>query len=324
MVFHGAGRGLRLEERAIPAPGPGEVLLRVRACAVCRTDLHLVDGELPQAAPPVVPGHQIVGEVAVLGPGVTVPARGARVGVSWVGRTCGYCELCRSERENLCRSARFTGCNVDGGFAEYARADARWVFALPDAFDDAHAAPLLCAGPIGWRALRLAGEGARVGLYGFGAAGHLLAQVLRHQRREAYAFTRPGDEAAQQFARSLGVRWAGGSDEAPPEALDAAILFAPVGALVPVALRHVAPGGTVVCGGIHMSDVPAFPYSLLWEERVLRSVANLTRRDAEELLALAPRVPLESRVHTYRLEELPRALEDLRGGAFTGSAVVVL
>jgi propanol-preferring alcohol dehydrogenase len=309
----------------LPAPRPlaGQVLLRVKACAVCRTDLHIVDGELPDAKLPLVPGHEIVGEVVERGDGVAEFAVGDRVGVPWLGWTCGVCEFCRSGRENLCDRARFTGYHIDGGYAEFAVADARYCFALPPGRGDVAAAPLLCAGLIGYRSLRLAGDGERLGLYGFGAAAHIVAQVARHQGRRVFAFTRPGDAAAQQFARSLGAAWAGGSDVAPPEPLDAALIFAPVGALVPAALAATRKGGTVVCGGIHMSDIPAFPYRLLWEERVLRSVANLTRRDAAEFLALAPQAGIETATRTYPLAEANRALADLRRGALDGAAVLV-
>jgi alcohol dehydrogenase, propanol-preferring len=347
MVFEEVGRPLRAVERPIPEPAPGQLLLKVRACGVCRTDLHLLDGEVPIASPPRILGHQIVGTVEGRGadaeerttgagergggvgePGAdtegarTPAAGGRRVGVPWLGWTCGVCAYCRSGRENLCPRARFTGRDLDGGMAEYAVADERFCFDLPPGYPDEQAAPLLCAGLIGFRALRLCGDARTLGLYGFGAAAHLLAQVARWQGRRVFAFTRPRDLAAQTFARELGAVWAGGSDEPPPEPLDAAILFAPVGALVPLALRAVAPGGVVVCGGIHMSDLPAFPYSTLWEERVLRSVANLTRLDAEEFLALAPQVPVRTQVTVYPLEEANRALADLRGGRFVGAGVL--
>lgn len=313
MVFEGVGRPLRLDERPVPEPAPGQLLLRVEACGVCRTDLHLLDGEVPIAAPPRVLGHQIVG--------VDVQS-GRRVGVPWLGWTCGACKYCRGGRENLCEHARFTGCDIDGGMAEYAIADARFCFPIPGAYPAVQAAPLLCAGLIGYRALRLCGDAARVGLYGFGAAAHILAQVARRQGRRVFAFVRPGDDAARAFARGLGAEWAGGSDERPPEELDAAIIFAPDGGLVPLALRALAPGGTLVLGGIHMSAIPSLPYDLLWHERSIRSVANLTRRDGEEFLALAPRVPVRTEVHTYPLAEAGRALEDLRAGRFTGAAVL--
>jgi propanol-preferring alcohol dehydrogenase len=281
-----------------------------------------VDGELPRSKLPLVPGHEIAGAVAAAGEGVTGFALGDRVGVPWLGATCGRCRYCRSGRENLCPEARFTGYDLDGGYAEYAVADARFCFPLPAGYPDAQAAPLLCAGLIGYRALTLAGDAGRLGLYGFGAAAHLVAQVARHQGRRLFAFTRPGDAAGRRFARDLGAEWAGASTEAPPEPLDAAIIFAPVGALVPAALRAVAPGGTVVCAGIHMSDVPAFPYALLWGERVVRSVANLTRRDGEAFLALAPRVPVRARVETFPLEGANDALDRLRAGRLTGAAVL--
>jgi alcohol dehydrogenase, propanol-preferring len=314
MVFEGVGRPLREVARPVPEPGAGELLLEVHACGVCRTDLHLLDGEVAIAAPPRILGHQIVATVAG-----EVPRR---VGVPWLAWTCGRCDYCRSERENLCSHARFTGRDVDGGMAQFTVADERFCFAIPDGYPDEQAAPLLCAGLIGYRALRMCGEARRLGLYGFGAAAHILAQVATWQGREVFAFTRDGDEDAQRFARELGASWAGSSVQAPPEELEAAIVFAPDGALVPLALRAVAPGGTVVCGGIHMSDIPAFPYSDLWQERSVRSVANLTRRDAEEFLALAPRVPVRTTVTTYPLERANEALADLRAGAFSGAAVL--
>jgi propanol-preferring alcohol dehydrogenase len=315
---------LVLEERPVPAPGPGEILVRVRACGVCRTDLHIADGELPEPKLPLVLGHQVVGVVVEAGREVQGLRVGDRVGIPWLGWTCGECGYCRRGLENLCRRAQFTGYHRDGGFAEYAVADARYAFPLPEGYDDLHAAPLLCAGLIGYRCLRVAGEGERLGLYGFGAAAHLIAQVAAYQGRRVFAFTRPGDVEAQAFARELGAVWAGGSDELPPEPLDAAVVLAPVGALVVQALRATAPAGVVVCGGIHMSDIPSFPYRLLWEERVVRSVANLTRKDAEEFLALAPRVPVRVRATPYPLEDAQRALEDLRAGRVVGSAVLVV
>jgi len=315
---------LVLEERPVPAPGPGEVLVRVRACGVCRTDLHIADGELPEPKLPLVLGHQVVGVVVEAGREVQGLRVGDRVGIPWLGWTCGECGYCRRGLENLCRRAQFTGYHRDGGFAEYAVADARYAFPLPEGYDDLHAAPLLCAGLIGYRCLRVAGEGERLGLYGFGAAAHLIAQVAAYQGRRVFAFTRPGDVEAQAFARELGAVWAGGSDELPPEPLDAAVVLAPVGALVVQALRATAPAGVVVCGGIHMSDIPSFPYRLLWEERVVRSVANLTRKDAEEFLALAARVPVRVRATPYPLEDAQRALEDLRAGRVVGSAVLVV
>jgi propanol-preferring alcohol dehydrogenase len=307
-----------------PRPGPEQVLLRVRACGVCRTDLHVVDGELTEPKLPLVPGHEIVGTVVEKGERVDRFTVGQRVGVPWLGWTCGTCPYCRSGRENLCDRARFTGYQIDGGYAEYTLADQRYAFALPADYGDAEAAPLLCAGLIGYRSLVLAGDGRRLGLYGFGAAAHIIAQVARHQGREIYAFTRPGDTQAQHFARDLGAVWAGDSDQPPPQALDAAILFAPVGALVPQALRAVVKGGMVVCAGIHMSDIPAFPYHLLWGERTVRSVANLTRRDGEEFLALAPRVPVRTAVHTFPLAQANEALERLRSGQIQGAAVLLL
>ncbi len=315
---------LVVEERPVPSPGPGEVRVRVKACAVCRTDLHIADGELPEPKLPLVLGHQVVGVVEGRGPGVEHLREGQRVGVPWLGWTCGQCGYCRRGLENLCRRAQFTGYHRDGGFAEYTVADARYTFPLPEGYDDVHAAPLLCAGLIGYRCLRMAGEAERLGLYGFGAAAHLIAQVAAVQGRRVFAFTRPGDVEAQAFARELGVAWAGGSDQLPPEPLDAAIVLAPVGELVVQALRATAPAGVVVCGGIHMTDVPSFPYRLLWEERVIRSVANLTRQDAQEFLALAARAPLRVRATPYPLGSTGQALEDLRAGRVVGSAVVVV
>jgi len=313
-VFDAPGQPLRAAEIAEPEAGPGQLLLEVRACGVCRTDLHLLDGEVPIAEPPRVLGHQIV---------ATVVGDGGRVGVPWLGWTCGECVYCLSGRENLCPRARFTGRDIDGGYAEYAVADERFCFPIPSSYPDEQAAPLLCAGLIGYRALTMCGNAQRIGFYGFGAAAHILTQVAIADGREVFAFTRAGDDAAQRFARELGAVWAGSSEERPPEQLDAAIIFAPVGALVPAALAAVAPGGTVVCGGIHMSDIPSFPYELLWGERTVRSVANLTRADGEALLALAPRVPVETAVSTYPLEAVDDALADLRAGRFVGAAVIV-
>jgi len=323
MVLDAPGRPLVEKELSAPRPGPGQVRLRVSACGVCRTDLHIVDGELPGAKLPLVLGHQIVGTVVEVGGGVSALAPGDRVGVPWLGWTCGQCRYCLSGRENLCERALFTGHGIDGGFAEACVADARFCFPIPEGFADLEAAPLLCAGLIGYRALRMAGEAEAIGFYGFGAAAHILIQVAVHQGRRIAAFTRPGDRAAQDFARALGAGWAGGSNESPPEPLDAAILFAPVGTLVPAALRATRRGGVVVCAGIHMSDIPSFPYALLWGERVVRSVANLTRRDGEEFLALAPRVPVRTEPHPYPLERANEALDDLRAGRFTGAAVIL-
>jgi propanol-preferring alcohol dehydrogenase len=324
MVLPAPRQPLRLETLPRPTPGLGHVLIRVHACGVCRTDLHLVDGELPDPKLPVIPGHEIVGTVIERGAGVTEHAIGARVGVPWLGSACGHCRYCVGDRENLCAQARFTGYQLDGGYAEYALADARYCFALPDRYSDVEAAPLLCAGLIGYRAYRLAGEGRTLGIYGFGAAAHLIAQVAVAQGRKVFAFTRPGDAASQAFAKRLGAVWAGGSDEATPEPLDAALIFAPVGALVPAALAAVARGGTVVCAGIHMSDVPSFRYSLLWGERCLRSVANLTRRDAREFLALAEKIPVEVHAHVYALAAANTALADLRAGRIDGAAVLTI
>jgi propanol-preferring alcohol dehydrogenase len=323
MLFEHAGRPLRLADLPIPAPDAGQVLLRVRACAVCRTDLHVVDGELTEPGLPLVPGHEIVGIVERRGKDVARFQIGERVGVPWLGWTCGQCSYCRSGRENLCASAKFTGYTLDGGYAEYTLADQRYCFSLPECYSDAEAAPLLCAGLIGYRSLVKAGEANRVGIYGFGAAAHIVAQVARYQRREIYAFTRPGDAEAQRFALSLGATWAGASNETPPQRLDAAIIFAPAGELVPQALRTLSKGGMVVCGGIHMSDIPTFPYSILWEERSICSVANLTRRDGEEFMALAPKVPVRTEVQTFSLEEANEALARLREGRIHGAAVLV-
>jgi propanol-preferring alcohol dehydrogenase len=322
MLLDAPHRPLRAADIPRPEPGPGQVLVAVRACGVCRTDLHVADGELPNPKLPIILGHEIVGTVAAAGPGVTHFAVGRRVGVPWLGWTCGACAFCRSGRENLCDRARFTGYQLDGGYAEYAVADARYVFPLPDGYSDLEAAPLLCAGLIGYRSLVAAGGGERLGLYGFGAAAHIVAQVARHQGRRVFAFTRPGDAAAQAFARALGAEWAGDSGTAPPEPLDAAIIFAPVGALIPAALRAVDRGGTVVCAGIHMSDIPAFPYELLWRERVVRSVANLTRKDGEEFLALAPEIPVRTKIEPYPLERANEVLENLRAGRVRGAAVL--
>ncbi len=318
------GRGhVDLVETETPAPGPAQVLVKVLCCGVCRTDLHVVDGELPDPRLPVVPGHEIVGRIEGIGRDVTGLAPGMRVGIPWLGGSCGVCAFCRTDRENLCPDGRYTGYQIDGGYAEYAVADASFCFPLPGGYDDVHAAPLLCAGLIGYRALRMAGDGRRVGIYGFGAAAHIIAQVARHQGRDVFAFVTPGDHQAIRFSTEVGVTWAGFSNEPPPHPLDCAIVFAPVGRLVPEALSRVVPGGVVVCAGIHMSDIPSFPYRLLWEERVLRSVANLTRRDAREFLAVAGDIPLTTHVQTYDLAEANRALSDLRSGRLSGAAVLV-
>ena len=323
MILRRQGEALAPVDLPEPVAGAGEVLLRVRACGVCRTDLHILDGDLPAPALPLVPGHQIVGEVVACGPGVVGLAPGDRVGVPWLGGSCGECRFCAAGRENLCEGAVYTGYGRQGGFAESCTADARYCFPLPDGYADEQVAPLLCAGLIGWRAWRMCGEARRVGFYGFGAAAHILTQVARWQGREVYAFVRRGDAAAAEFALSLGAVWAGPSDEPGPVPLDAAILFAPAGELVPAALRAVDRGGVVVCAGIHMTDIPTFPYADLWQERTLRSVANLTRRDGEEFLALAPRVPVRTTVSVYPLERANEALADLRAGRFSGAAVVV-
>jgi propanol-preferring alcohol dehydrogenase len=323
MVLEEPRRPLVMRERPLPEPAADEIVVEIAACGVCRTDLHVVDGELPNPKLPVVPGHEIVGRIAAMGEGVTGLAIGQRIGVPWLGHTCGVCPYCRAARENLCDRPLFTGYTRDGGYATHAVADARYAFPLPERMDDAGVAPLLCAGLIGWRSYRMAGEGRALGLYGFGAAAHILAQVAAWQGRRVHAFTRAGDTAAQAFARSLGAVWAGGSDEMPPEPLDAAIIFAPVGALVPAALKAVKKGGRVVCGGIHMSDIPSFPYRLLWEERHVVSVANLTREDAREFLSLAPQAGLRTEVTRYPLDRANAALADLREGRLQGAAVLI-
>jgi propanol-preferring alcohol dehydrogenase len=323
MVLEAIGTPLVLKERETPTPREGEVLVRVAACAVCRTDLHVVDGDLQHPKLPLIPGHEIIGRIEALGPGVSELKIGERVGIPWLGWTCGQCAYCQRGQENLCDSARFTGYSIDGGFADTTCADHRYVFRIPESYGDVEAAPLMCAGLIGFRSYRMVREAARIGLYGFGAAAHIIAQVAVHEGKELYAFSKPGDIAAQDFARSLGARWAGGSDEPAPEPLDAAIIFAPVGALVPAALKAVRKGGAVICAGIHMSDIPSFPYKDLWEERVIRSVANLTREDGDAFLKVAPQVPVKTVTHTYPLERANEALDDLRGGRFEGAAVLV-
>ena len=322
MVLDAPGTPLTMRERPLPAPAVGEIRVAIAACGVCRTDLHVVDGDLPHPKLPIVPGHEIVGRVDAIGAGVADLTIGARVGVPWLGATCGVCPYCRKGSENLCDRPLFTGYTRDGGYATHALADARYCFPLP-AGDEAALAPLLCAGLIGWRSYRMAGEGRALGLYGFGAAAHILAQVAAWQGRRVYAFTRAGDEAAQRFARTLGAVWAGGSDETPPEPLDAAIIFAPVGALVPLALKAVKKGGRVVCGGIHMSDIPTFPYRILWEERLLVSVANLTRADAREFLAVTPQAGIRTETTRYPLDKANDALADLRAGRLQGAAVLI-
>ena len=323
MLLKSPDRPLECADVPTPHPAPGQMLVRVAACAVCRTDLHVMAGELPKPKLPLILGHEIVGQIAEVGSKVKGFRIGERVGVPWLGWTCGRCKFCRSGRENLCERARFTGYTIDGGYAEYTVADARFCFRIPDAYDDVAAAPLLCAGLIGYRCLCKTGDARRLGIYGFGAAAHIIAQVAHHQNREVFAFTTPGDITAQEFARRLGAKWAGGSDEAPTEALDGAIIFAPVGALVPAALRLLERGGVVVCGGIHMSDIPSFPYRDLWQERTICSVANLTRRDGEEFLDLAPRVPVRIETRTFPLERANGALHALGSGALTGAAVLV-
>ena len=323
MLLEAPGQPLRPDAIPLPSPGPGQLLLQVRACGICRTDLHVADGELPKPKLPLVLGHEIVGEVVSLGTGVDRFALGDRVGVPWLGWTCGECRYCRAGKENLCDRARFTGYQIDGGYAEYTGADARFCFPLPASYGDAEAAPLICAGLIGYRALRAAGEAERLGIYGFGAAAHIVAQLARHEGRRVFAFTRPGDAEGQTFARELGAEWAGPSTEQAPQPLDAAIIFAPVGALVPAALRAVAKAGTVVCAGIHMSPIPSFPYEILWGERVVRSVANLTRRDGEEFLRLAERIPLRIAAEPLPLEQANEGLDQLRGGRVRGAVVLV-
>ena len=327
MVFEGpkrSGPPLTLKELDIPRPGHDQVLIKVSACAVCRTDLHVADGDLSEPKLPLIPGHEIVGQIIETGANVEGFRVGDRVGVPWLGHTCGTCRFCKSGRENLCDSAKFTGYTIDGGFADYTVADARYAFPLPERFSDREAAPLLCAGLIGYRALAMAGDARRLGLYGFGAAAHIIAQVAHHQGRRVHAFTRPGDDKGKAFARDLGAVWAGDSTESPPEPLDAAIIFAPVGALVPQALRALDKGGRVVCAGIHMSEIPAFPYEILWRERSICSVANLTRKDGEEFLAIAPKVPVKTSTVAYSLEDANRALDDLRNGRFEGAAVLMM
>jgi len=323
MVLHRIGQPLVLEERSDPEPGPGEIRVRVEACAVCRTDLHVVDGDLPDPHLPLVPGHEIVGIVDRLGPGAPASLAGLRVGIPWLGHTCGHCAYCAEGRENLCDTPQFTGYSRDGGFATHVVADAGFAFPLTGFDDPVAAAPLMCAGLIGWRSLRMAGEARTIGFYGFGAAAHILAQICLWQGRSVYAFTRPGDDAAQRMALSLGAVWAGSSEEMPPVPLDAAILFAPVGSLIPAALRAVRKGGTVVCGGIHMSPIPSFPYSILWGERRIVSVANLTRADGHEFLEAAPRAGVRTVTTVYPLEQANEALDDLRAGRFQGAAVLV-
>ncbi|MGP1386308.1 MAG: zinc-dependent alcohol dehydrogenase family protein [Thainema sp.] len=324
MILDTVGQPLHLEDVPTPIPNPKQILLRVAACGICRTDLHIVDGELTQPQLPLILGHQIVGTVVEVGNQVTQFQPGQRVGVPWLGQTCQHCRYCQHDQENLCDNALFTGYTLNGGYAEYTVADERFCFAIPEGFPDLQAAPLLCAGLIGYRAYRMTGEAKRIGFYGFGAAAHILIQLARFQGREIYAFTRPGDTAGQEFARQLGAVWAGGSDQAPPELLDAAIIFAPVGSLVPTALRVLVKGGVVVCAGIHMSEIPSFPYEILWGERQVRSVANLTRRDGEDFLQLAPRVPIQTEVTPFTLAQANEALNALRSGKINGSAVLVV
>jgi propanol-preferring alcohol dehydrogenase len=324
MLFEKLGQPLRQAELPVPEPGAGQVLIRVHACAVCRTDLHVIDGELAQPKLPLIPGHEIVGTIEKKGEGAARFQIGARVGIPWLGWTCGECAYCQAGQENLCDQAKFTGYTLDGGYAEYTVADQRFCFAIPDSYSDTESAPLLCAGLIGYRSLIKAGAGKHLGIYGFGAAAHIVAQIAKYQGLELYAFTRPGDDEAKKFALGLGAVWAGGSNKLPPVKLDAAIIFAPVGDLVPQALRALGKGGIVVCGGIHMTDIPSFPYEILWEERSICSVANLTRRDGEEFLALAPKIPLRTEVQTFRLEEANEALARLRSGKIQGAAVLMM
>jgi alcohol dehydrogenase, propanol-preferring len=323
MLFESVGRPLRAARVRAPAPAPGQVRVKVQTCGICRTDLHVLDGELPHPKLPLIPGHQIVGIVDAVGEGVFAPTVGEQVGVPWLGWTCGRCRYCLSGRENLCDQAKFTGYDFDGGFAEYAVADHRFAFPIPPGYSPTEAAPLLCAGLIGYRSLTMTGDAERLGIYGYGAAAHIVTQVARHQGRRVFAFTRPGDTTSQTFAREMGAEWAGDTSEAAPEQLDAAIVFAPAGELVPLALRAVDKGGVVVCGGIHMSDIPSFPYEILWGERMVRSVANLTRRDGEEFLALAPLVPVRTEVELFPLHQANEALERLRRGLIRGAAVLV-
>lgn len=324
MVLHTAGQPLEPQDIPVPNPDKNQMLLKVQTCGVCRTDLHIVDSELEYPNLPLVLGHQIVGTIEEVGENVTGFNQGDKVGVPWLGYTCGECEFCQNDQENLCDNAQFTGYDINGGFAEYAVADARFCFPIPENYPAVQAAPLLCAGLIGYRSLRKTNNAQRLGFYGFGSAAHILTQLALHQNREVYAFTRPGDKKGQEFAKNLGAAWAGGSETLPPAKLDAAIIFAPVGPLVPQALKAVKKGGNVVCAGIHMSDIPSFPYNDLWEERSIESVANLTRRDGTEFMKLAPEVPIESQVTTYPLTEANQALDDLRAGNFDGSAVLTL
>ena len=323
MMLDEPGQALNMRCLPCPQPGPDQLLVKIAACAVCRTDLHVVDGELPKPKLPIIPGHEIVGRVVSCGTNIRNFSIGERIGIPWLGWTCGECRYCRSGHENLCESARFTGYQINGGYAEYTVADARYCFRIPDNYSDVEAAPLLCAGLIGYRALKMAGDAERIGIYGFGAAAHIVAQLLRYQGKKLFAFTRAGDTAAQDFAGRMGAMWVGGSDTIPPEELDAAIIFAPIGALVPAALRAIRPGGIVICGGIHMSDIPAFPYDILWREKRLVSVANLTRRDAEEFLALAPKVPIRVTTESLPLSQANTALTRLREGKLTGAAVLI-
>jgi len=324
MILSHPGKPLELRDVPVPSPSPGQLLIRVVTCAVCRTDLHIVDGELPNPKPSLIPGHQIVGRIETIGSEVKGFSVGDRLGVPWLGWTDGECAYCRSKRENLCDRALFTGYTIDGGYAEFVVADARFCFHLPDRYNDVDVAPLLCAGMLGYRSYRKTGDAHRLGIYGFGAAAHLIAQVAVYEGREVFAFTRPGDNEGQAFALSLGAKWAGGSDKMPPEKLDAAIIFAPVGALVPAALRAIVKGGSVVCGGIHMSDIPSFPYVDLWGERAICSVANLTRRDGKEFLEIAPRVPVKTQTERFPLEEANTALDRLRSGKLNGAAVLMI
>lgn len=324
MVLHKPGEPLRKEEVEIPKPGENQVLIKIHACGVCRTDQHIVDGELPDPKLPLIPGHEIIGEVAETGEGAARFSKGQRIGVPWLGHTCGHCFYCKKGHENLCENALFTGYTINGGYSEYTVAEERYCFPIPEQYEDAHAAPLMCAGLIGYRSYSMVGDAKRIGFYGFGASAHILIQIARNEGREVYAFTRSGDKTGQDFARDMGAVWAGGSNEKPPEELDAAILFAPVGALVPASLKAVRKAGIVVCAGIHMSDIPSFPYKILWEERQIKSVANLTRADGEGFVKAATKTKIETEVHPYKLEDANRALQDLREGNFNGAAVLVM
>ena len=324
MILYKPGNKLHYEDIETPKPGANQILIKIHACGVCRTDQHIVDGELPDPKLPLIPGHEIIGEVVENGEGAKRFSKGTRIGVPWLGHTCGHCFYCKKGHENLCENAKFTGYTKNGGYAEYTVADERYCFPIPDQYEDTHAAPLMCAGLIGYRSYSMVGDAQKIGFYGFGASAHILIQIARNEGRSVYAFTKPGDKTGQQFARDMGAVWAGGSDEQPPDKLDAAILFAPVGALVPASLKAVRKAGIVVCAGIHMSDIPSFPYRILWEERQIKSVANLTRADGEGFVKAASKTKIETEVHPYKLEDANRALQDLREGNFNGAAVLVM